>query len=110
MRVLKWFAALVIVVIAAGALLLWTGGESAKLSEMAGYGPKPELPAPNATLVPTINQANGIGWPAGAKPIPAAGLSVAAFADKLDTRGGSTSCPMATCCWPRPTRRPSPTT
>ena len=84
MRVLKWFVALVIVVIAAGALLLWTGGESAKLSEMAGYGPKPELPAPNATLVPTINQANGIGWPAGAKPTPAAGLSVAAFADKLD--------------------------
>ena len=84
MRVLKWFVALVIVVIAAGALLLWTGGESAKLSEMAGYGPKPELPAPNATLIPTINQANGIGWPAGAKPTPAAGLSVAAFADKLD--------------------------
>ena len=84
MRVLKWFVALVIVVIAAGALLLWTGGESAKLSEMAGYGPKPELPAPNATLIPTINQANGIGWPVGAKPTPAAGLSVAAFADKLN--------------------------
>ena len=62
MRVLKWFAALVIVVIVAGAVVLWTGGESAKLSEMAGYGPQPELPAPNATLVPGLRHFAGPKW------------------------------------------------
>ena len=83
MRILKWLGILAVVAIAAGAVLFWTGGEMAKLPAIAGYGPKPDLPAPNPTLIPTINQAKGVGWPAGAKPTPASGLAVAAFADKL---------------------------
>ncbi|HEY0300041.1 MAG TPA: sorbosone dehydrogenase family protein [Rhizomicrobium sp.] len=83
MRVLKWIAVVVVLLIAAVAALLLTAGDKAKLPALAGYGPQPNLPAPNPTLIPTINQADGVGWPAGAKPTPAAGLAVAAFADKL---------------------------
>ncbi len=83
MRVLKWIAVVVVLLIAAVAALLFTAGAKAKLPALAGYGPPPNLPAPNPTLIPTINQADGVGWPAGAKPTPAAGLAVAAFADKL---------------------------
>ncbi|MEI9991307.1 MAG: sorbosone dehydrogenase family protein [Rhizomicrobium sp.] len=84
MRILKWIGICLVVVIAAGAVLLWTAGDTAKLPALAGYGPRPELPAPHPTLIPTINQAKGVGWPAGARPTPAAGLAVAAFADKLN--------------------------
>lgn len=47
-------------------------------------GPDPKLPPPNKTLVPTINIAVARGWPAGRKPTPAAGLQVAALAEKLN--------------------------
>ncbi|MEJ1969251.1 MAG: sorbosone dehydrogenase family protein [Rhizomicrobium sp.] len=84
MRVLKWIAILAIVGLAAAAILWFTRGDTARLPASAGYGPHPTLPAPNPTLLPTINQADGVGWPAGARPAPAPGLAVAAFADKLD--------------------------
>jgi glucose/arabinose dehydrogenase len=84
MRVLKWLAIILVVVIAAGAILVMTAGDKATLPAAAGYGPKPKLPAPNATLIPTINQADGTGWPKGGKPVAAAGLKVAAFAAGLD--------------------------
>ncbi|HEY0105946.1 MAG TPA: sorbosone dehydrogenase family protein [Rhizomicrobium sp.] len=83
MRALKWIAILLLVAVAAVAVLIWTGGEQAKLPATAGYGPTPTLPAPNATLIPTINQAKAVGWPDGARPVPAPGLAVAAFAAKL---------------------------
>ncbi|WP_428309731.1 PQQ-dependent sugar dehydrogenase [Hydrocarboniphaga sp.] len=53
-------------------------------SEAAGMGADPALPEPQKSLVPTINIAPAKGWPQGAKPVPAAGTQVAAFADKLD--------------------------
>ncbi|MBI1684646.1 PQQ-dependent sugar dehydrogenase [Caulobacter hibisci] len=59
-------------------------GERAKLDVAAGTGPNPELPAPNKTLLPTMNIAPAKGWPAGGAPKPAEGLAVKAFADKLD--------------------------
>jgi glucose/arabinose dehydrogenase len=40
--------------------------------------------APNPTLIPTVNVARARGWPAGAKPTAAAGLSVNAYATGLD--------------------------
>src|SRR6185436_12400047 len=49
-----------------------------------GYGPNPALPEPQKALVPTVNVAKAVGWPAGAKPQAAAGLAVTRFADKLD--------------------------
>jgi glucose/arabinose dehydrogenase len=59
-------------------------GETAQLTVAAGSGPKPALPAPRNTLLPTVNIAPAVGWPAGAAPLAAAGLRVGAFAQGLD--------------------------
>jgi glucose/arabinose dehydrogenase len=59
-------------------------GERATLPLEAGMGPRPTLPAPNPTLIPTVNIAPAKGWPSGAKPMAAAGLSVNAYATGLD--------------------------
>ena len=69
-----------------GALLLGISacGEMATLPVDAGFGPRPELPAPNPTLLPTVNIARATGWPPGATPAAAAGLAVNAFATDLD--------------------------
>jgi len=47
-------------------------------------GPHPKLPAPHKQLLPTMKVAPAIGWPAGAKPHASGGLTVIAFADRLD--------------------------
>ncbi len=65
-------------------LLLGACGDAAKLTVLAGTGPQPVLPAPEAALIPTVNIAPAKGWPAGATPQPAPGLKVAAFAAGLD--------------------------
>src|SRR5271169_1134299 len=48
------------------------------------FGPKPTLPAPENSLIPTVNVAKAIGWPGGGKPVPADGMAVNAFATGLD--------------------------
>lgn len=70
----------------AGSLLLNLAscGEVATLPESAGIGPRPALPQPRQTLIPTVNIAPAKGWPAGATPVAAAGLSVNAYAAGLD--------------------------
>lgn len=65
-------------------LLLIACGEKADLPVSAGQGSSPTLPAPKKTLLPTVNFAKTIGWAAGEKPVPAAGLAVAPFAAGLD--------------------------
>ena len=59
-------------------------GETATLPETAGIGPRPTLPPPHPTLIPTVNIAPAKGWPAGATPVAAAGLAVNAYATGLD--------------------------
>ncbi len=59
-------------------------GDKATLPESAGTGPAPVLPPPHPTLIPTVNIARAVGWPAGAKPVAAPGLAVAAFGTGLD--------------------------
>ncbi|WP_434558210.1 PQQ-dependent sugar dehydrogenase [Pseudomonas sp. Z4-20] len=59
-------------------------GESSTLQVSDGFGPSPKLPEPNKTLIPTVNIAEAVGWPDGAKPTPAQGLQVVAFAEGLD--------------------------
>lgn len=59
-------------------------GESSRLQVSDGMGPAPKLPEPNKTLIPTVNIAPAVGWPAGAKPVAAPGTQVAAFAENLD--------------------------
>ena len=66
------------------ALSLAGCGDEATLPVSAGVGPDPRLPPPKETLIPTVNIAPHKGWPAGGKPVPAAGLSVTAFAAGLD--------------------------
>ena len=65
-------------------LLLGACGDAARLPVSAGMGTKPELPEPRTTLIPTVHIANAVGWQDGAKPTPAAGLEVNAFAQGLD--------------------------
>lgn len=72
---------LLIAALAAG---LVACGESSTLQVSDGTGPAPKLPEPNKTLVPTVNIAEAIGWPQGAKPTPVQGLQVGAFAEGLD--------------------------
>ena len=59
-------------------------GDVATLPESAGVGPRPALPPPKSTLLPTVHIAPAKGWPAGATPVAAAGLAVNAFAAGLD--------------------------
>ena len=69
--------------VAAGMTVL-ACGSSAHLPVSAGIGPAPALPPPQRSLIPTVNVATAKGWPAGAAPVPAAGMAVTAFARGLD--------------------------
>jgi glucose/arabinose dehydrogenase len=57
--------------------------EVTRSPEPIGIGPNPILPEPDKQLVPTVNIAPAVGWPAGAKPQPAQGLAVNPFATGL---------------------------
>jgi glucose/arabinose dehydrogenase len=48
------------------------------------FGPSPTLPAPESSILPTVNVAKAVGWPSGAKPTAANGMTVNAFASGLD--------------------------
>jgi glucose/arabinose dehydrogenase len=73
---------------AAIAALLVSGmagcGDSATLPLSAGMGPTPVLPPPHQTRIPTVKFARAIGWPTGATPTAAPGLSVSAYARGFD--------------------------
>lgn len=60
-------------------------GEMAQLPVEAGIGPQPTLPAPDPSLIPTVNIAPAKGWPdnPAAAPIAASGLAVKAYARDL---------------------------
>lgn len=66
------------------AVMLTGCGDHARLPASAGIGPAPQLPPPHETLIPTVNIAPAKGWPAGATPAAAPGLTVTAFAGGLD--------------------------
>ncbi len=68
----------------AALLMLSACGETAKLPVSAGIGSSPTLPAPNKSVIPTVNIAPAIGWPDDETPIAAAGTKVSAFASGLD--------------------------
>src|SRR5215213_2123729 len=71
---------IVLVSIAIGAAAC---GPSARLSVGQGMGPKPALPEPEKSLIPTVKVAKATGWSAGAKPTGAPGTSVVAYAAEL---------------------------
>ncbi|MDP3459097.1 MAG: sorbosone dehydrogenase family protein, partial [Hyphomonas sp.] len=49
-----------------------------------GFGPSPQLPAPEKKLLPTVKVATVAIWPEGEMPMPAAGYAVTEFARGLD--------------------------
>jgi len=49
-----------------------------------GVGPNPELPKPDKEIIPEVEVADAIGWSDDAKPHPAAGWKVEAFARDLE--------------------------
>ena len=67
----------------AGIVGLAACGEVSKLPDGASVGPRPTLPPPVKTMVPTVDIAPAVGWAPGARPTAAAGLTVAAFSTGL---------------------------
>ncbi|WP_412063246.1 PQQ-dependent sugar dehydrogenase [Rubrivirga sp. IMCC45206] len=59
-------------------------GDTATLTVADGTGPNPALPEPTTSLLPTVNIADAEAWPEGTMPTPAAGLTVARYADGFD--------------------------
>lgn len=49
----------------------------------AGFGPKPALPEPKTSPIPTLNARQAVGWPTGAAPKAPAGFTVTRFAGDL---------------------------
>ncbi len=76
-------AAMLIVAAVAAWLLLFQPDE-ARLTPEAVSGRVPELSNPRFESIPTVDIADAVGWPDGAKPAAARGLTVTAFADGLD--------------------------
>ncbi|MEP7245522.1 MAG: sorbosone dehydrogenase family protein [Gammaproteobacteria bacterium] len=59
-------------------------GDMARLPVESGMGPNPVLPEPTKSFIPTLNIAPAKAWPEGSKPVAAPGLTVGAFASRLD--------------------------
>jgi glucose/arabinose dehydrogenase len=70
---------------AAGLVFLWIAGPvSFAATDSAGeYGPKPEIPAPTKSLIPTLHVAKAQGWKDGLAPRSTKGTAVAPFATGL---------------------------
>jgi glucose/arabinose dehydrogenase len=72
---------------AAGATFLFCVSPIAAFADSAmpaGFGPNPDLPAPQSSILPTIKVAPGVGWSEGQKPSTPADLSASAYATGLD--------------------------
>jgi glucose/arabinose dehydrogenase len=59
-------------------------GDMSRVPEAEQIGAQPRLPPPQSSLIPTVKVAPAVGWPQGAAPKAASGLSVAAYAAGLD--------------------------
>ena len=71
-------------VVSLGASVGLCAGAIAQEASWVGYGPSPNLPAPEKSLIPTVDIAPAKGWRTGQKPTAASGLKVEAFATGLD--------------------------
>lgn len=73
----------ILVPLAAIALVACAGGIISQAS-LPGVGPNPPLPAPEKSLIPTVNIAPAEGWPEGAMPRAPQGFRVTPFARGLE--------------------------
>jgi glucose/arabinose dehydrogenase len=65
------------------AALLAGCGDTARLPVESGMGPRPELPEPTKSIIPTVNIAPARGWAEGASPVAAPGTVVTRYAAQL---------------------------
>ncbi len=72
------------ITVAIAAAFLFGCSQPSTQDPSAGMGPAQVLPPPDTSMVPTVHIAPATGWPAGARPLAAAGLAVNAFATGLD--------------------------
>lgn len=77
-------AALRLLLLLSALALLIACGDMARLPEAATVGPQPQLPPPKRELLPTLQIAPAVGWPAGGQPIAPAGFTVTALARGLE--------------------------
>jgi len=68
----------------AAAFYFVSRGKPAALPVEAVTGAAPTISLPRKERLPTVEIADPVGWPSGAKPTAPKGLAVNAFADKLD--------------------------
>ena len=73
-----------VVIVGAGVVFYLTRPDTARHPVEAVMGTRPDITAPRNQPIPTVRIAKVVGWQGGAKPTPAAGLQVAAFAGGLD--------------------------
>ena len=78
------FTILVVLVFFAVVFVEVGAGTSPAQDVSIGYGPNPQLPAPDRSLIPVLNPPNAIGWKEGERPKAANGMQVSAFASGLD--------------------------
>ncbi len=81
-HILIVFGLFVLVAIAAAVYVGWP--DTARLPIGAVEGKTPTISTPRVQTIPTIDVADAVGWPAGAMPAPAPGLSIKAYATGLD--------------------------
>jgi len=76
---------LALILVAGAAIFAWLSWpDTARLSVNQVAGARPDITAPRDQTLPTVKIAEVVGWQGGARPTPAAGLAVAAFASGLD--------------------------
>ena len=75
---------LIFLVLGAGVVYWVTRPDEARLAAGQDVGREPTFTAPRPQWIPTVAIADAAGWAAGAKPVAAKGLAVAAFAEGLD--------------------------
>ena len=80
----KALLALALLVVLAAGGFLFACSRGGPLPQSAGYGPEPQLPAPQPTWLPIVKIAPAKGWAEGAMPQAAPGFTVTALARGLD--------------------------
>lgn len=74
-----------LLILAAAGILAWLGWpDKAKVDFAAVTGPRPQITEPRSQMIPTVKVAKAVGWPQGAMPTPAPGLTVTRYADGFD--------------------------
>jgi len=68
----------------AAAAIAGACASAAQLPVSAGFGSQPTLPEPETSPIPLVKVATARGWPAGQKPVATEGMTVAAFAQRLE--------------------------